>query len=304
LEKTANARTHEAKRSGTKPSIETLMHTLLGPFTLHTHPIAITNLVCRKNWQEIARELLPQAHMIPYTTPGILLALSLYDALEPAGFAPEQQLRVYFLENHGLVVAGPNARAVMDETARVSALIAQHLGLDLARYALSNRVSALIQRSCGVELCAYLSDDAELKETARSAIDPIAAPPAFPDQAVYCGPAGLIVSSLDDPVPIKQYAEKYGQVPKVLLYRPDRATQDASGFAAQPPSGGVAPTTAAESSELFLLGQNVRKCKEMEDVLKAHVMTLRPQPEVMKFLDRAEVEYLLQWDAEKYRQQL
>lgn len=270
LERLANEGTERAKKSGTKPSIETLLHTLLGPFTLHTHPLAVTSLVCRSDWKELARELFPHAGLIPYVTPGVRLALAIYDAIETA--TSQSAARVLFLENHGLVVAAKDVKTVMDTTNAIVGTLNEELNLDLQRFAVVNTVSDLINKACRTDLCAYLVEDPELKSAQALA----AAPPAFPDQAVYAGPSGLVLDTLADSRPVTQYVNLYGHPPKVVLHE----------------------------GKIFIMGDNIRKCRDAEEVLKAHVMTLRTAPSVMKFLEHEEVEYLLQWDAEKYRQRL
>ena len=58
-----------------KPSIETFLHSLLGKYTLHTHPIAVNAITVQKDWKEILTGIFPNAVFVDYKTPGIELAL-------------------------------------------------------------------------------------------------------------------------------------------------------------------------------------------------------------------------------------
>lgn len=45
-----------------------------GKYTLHTHPVVVNALTCRKNGVKIIQELFPKALIVPYATPGVDLA--------------------------------------------------------------------------------------------------------------------------------------------------------------------------------------------------------------------------------------
>ena len=64
----------DALIEGENPSIETFLHAISGKYTLHTHPITVNALACRKDGMEVLKELFPEALIIPYATPGVELA--------------------------------------------------------------------------------------------------------------------------------------------------------------------------------------------------------------------------------------
>ena len=74
------------------------------------------------------------------------------------------------------------------------------------------------------------------------------------------------------------YVERYGQLPRVILYK-------------------------ASIDHLFIVSENMRRCRDIEQVLKAHALTLLSAsiPQV-QFLQDDELIYLMNWEAEKYRQ--
>lgn len=269
---------HAARPDQPRPSIETLLHALLGPYTLHTHPPAVTAMVCQAGWQSRVAQLFPDAVLLEYKTPGAALAVSLHVELEKK--AREGRTLVVFLANHGLIVAGQTVEAVMTVTDNVVAVAAAASGLPTTHYKLSNQVSSLFRQVAVPCQCVYVSDDQFLLASLSHNPALFLASPAWPDQLVYCGPAGLRLERLDDATPIANYVQEFGIAPKVIVYSDD------------------------SGCHLLLVGKSVKNCREVEEVLKAHIMTLQVQPTTTRFLPREEVAFLLGWEAEKYRQSL
>lgn len=288
-----------------RPSIETLMHSLLGPVTLHTHPIAVNAVVCRRDWREIMARLFPEAILVGYETPGVTLALALMKEMT-ARKTEGSPCSLVFLENHGIIVSGRSAEEVMNATDRTLDVLARETGLDLSRYRLCNKLTRLMKRvsrerggsevggsAAGGErggggetggsenqtgdehLVSYLSEDAVLARLLKENVDFILARPCYPDQLVYCGKAGLALDSLDDPAPIASYREIHGHLPKVIAY----------------------------DDNLLIVERSMKSCKRLEEVLKAHALILtNGEKNAVEYLDEAEQNYLLNWEAEKARQ--
>jgi rhamnose utilization protein RhaD (predicted bifunctional aldolase and dehydrogenase) len=291
LDKLANAAVEGAQENSKRPSIEALLHCLLGKFTLHTHPIAVAALVCRSNWRDLVRREWPLALLVSYRTPGAALALELAGELKKSGWRPGDEL-IVFLENHGLIVAAATASAVLaitdKVTARVESLLAEDgPPLDLNRYRLTSSLSALLNQVCQTQLVSYLSDDSVLHGAVEAALPLVLARPATPDQLVYCGvvPLALEGSSesgkidlLSETNKVEQYLRAHGQPPKVVLL---------------------------DGKHLLFVGKSLRKCRDAEEVLRSHVLLQSGGTfDTMKYLDPAEVDYLSNWEAEKYRQSL
>lgn len=295
-----------------RPSIETMLHCTLGRLTLHTHPIAVAAAVCRSDWKSRLERLFPDAFFVEYKTPGPALALALRRQLQERNWQPGKQALI-FLQNHGMIAAENTLDAVMALTNDVVERIGKTYPNDLTKYKAVNALSRLVNEICGTEWLAYLSDDEVLNQsllTPNSTPNPapnsipsstpnptqlldqslksngsaLLSSCATPDQLVYCGPEGLRLQS-EDPaaakVSIEQFLRTKKHAPKVILM----------------------PVDGKE--RIFLLGKSLRKCKEMEDVLKSHVMLQNNgDPATMQFLPQEEVDYLSNWEAEKYRQNL
>ncbi len=265
-----------SKAPGKRPSNETFLHALLGPLTLHSHPPVVTSIICQRGWREKIASMIPEALFVDYHTPGARAALATAEVLKKSKWKSGDQV-IIFMENHGLLVSAENAGEVAAITNDVVSKLSYFIGVDWSRFRLSNRISDLILSTSGELVCSYLSEDRLLLHAARTNPSVLLAQPVFPDQLVYSGPAGLELGSLDDEKPLVNYIERYEQLPRVILYR-------------------------ASSKLLFIVADTMRKCRDIEQVLKAHVMTLMSasMPNV-QFLSDDELIHLMNWEAEKYK---
>jgi hypothetical protein len=75
---------------------------------------------------------------------------------------------------------------------------------------------------------------------------------------------------------VKLYQNKYFSLPKIFIY----------------------------DNNLFIISKSVKKAKEIEDVLKFHLMILSYNSLDINFLTENELNYLSNWEAEKFRQKL
>jgi hypothetical protein len=56
---------------------------------------------------------------------------------------------------------------------------------------------------------------------------------------------------------------------------------------------------------IFFIAKNIKKAKEIEDVFKFHIMSLElNENNNINYLQESEIEYLGNWEAEKYRKEL
>jgi hypothetical protein len=278
LEEPANECLQLANRTPERrPSNETFLHALFGPLTLHTHPPVVTSIVCQRGWREKISTLIPTAHFVDYATPGPCVAIKMAEALKEANWKIGDRA-IVFLQNHGMIISGHTASEVAATTNDVVARLSYFLGVEWSRYRLTNRISDLILSTTGDLVCTYLTEDRVLQDAVKKNPSILLAQPVFPDQVMYSGPAGLELTSLDDEKPLTNYVERYGQLPRVVLYR-------------------------SSSSQLFIVAETMRRCREIEQVLKAHALTLlsASMPQV-QFLPDDELIYLMNKEVEKDKQ--
>lgn len=258
-----------------RPSIETLLHSFLLKYTLHTHPVVVNMIVIKENWKTILSGIFKDDEIafVEYQTPGIELALNLSKELENINFIP----KIIFLQNHGLIVTSNDALEIESLTEYVLEKIEIYLQIDMKQYKLTNKISLLLKNVEENESITYLSEDAYLNTQLVENIEQFFTTPFCPDSLVFCGVGAVEIKSLDDIESLKLYKEKYFELPKVIVYQ----------------------------KKIFFIASNIKKAKEMEEVFKFHVMVLvQNKAEQINFLENQELAYLSNWEAEKYRQKI
>lgn len=274
-EATAKKRVDQALIQATfRPSIETLLHSLLDKYTLHTHPIALNSLACKAQWKELFFSLLPDALLVDYYTPGIDLALALKQAILDLGTSP----KIIVLQNHGLIVTAATVEEVIFLTEQTLAIIEDFLEINFEPYKLTTQIAALCNKTTNtISTIAYLSRDRELTNLATNNKEIIFLPPFCPDTLVYCGASALEINNINDTEALLDYVQQYRELPKIIVYQ----------------------------NHIFFIANNVKKAKEIEDVYKFHLLALHSayqMPGPVNHLSTQELHYLNNWEAEKYRQ--
>ena len=124
-----------------KPSVETFIHAValtLGhaAFVGHTHPTAVNAILCSKKASEAFSGRLfpdeivecgPAYAFVPYTDPGLPLAIKVRDSIDAHIQVHGEPPRVILMQNHGMIALGATSRqvemitAMMVKTARAIA---------------------------------------------------------------------------------------------------------------------------------------------------------------------------------------
>ena len=89
-------------RGSARPSIETGFHAILECCTLHSHSVWANLLTCTVEGEALVSELFPSAIWVPYATPGLPLSREISDRIIGS------KKVTLFLQNHGVVVSGPD----------------------------------------------------------------------------------------------------------------------------------------------------------------------------------------------------
>jgi len=258
-----------------RPSIETLLHSFLHKYTLHTHPIVANMILMQKDWESTLLNIFGDETiaLVPYATPGIDLALKLHGVLQRFEKIPE----IIFLQNHGLIITSPNKNEVIRLNEMVLEKLELFLEVDFSRYKLSNKLSSYVNTVQNDSVIAYLSEDLHLNNYLTKHKKLFFQTPFCPDGFVFCGFNAIEVQDLQDDKPLQNYLTKYFELPKIILFE----------------------------KSLFIIAENVKKAKEIEDVLKFQIMVFDKNiSNDFNLLGLDELSYLGNWEAEKYRQKL
>lgn len=259
-----------------RPSIETLLHSILFKYTLHSHPVVVNMIVVQKDWKEILSSIFKNQDiaLVPYKTPGIDLALELNKVISVFKTIP----KIIFLQNHGLIVTSNSISDVKRLTEIVINKIEKNLKIDMNRYKLTNKISNLINAAQkNNNNITYLSEDRYLNEQLIQNKKLFLQTPFCPDVQVFCGTIPILIKNILDIDLIKKYREEYFEFPKVIIFK----------------------------KNIFFNATSLKKAKEIEEVMKFHIMVLEKNLKTKKnFLNFKELHYLNGWEAEKFRKKI
>jgi rhamnose utilization protein RhaD (predicted bifunctional aldolase and dehydrogenase) len=257
---------HDAK--GLRPSIETTVHALLPQkIVVHVHCVSTIAHAVQLNAEKVVAPLLrafPYA-FIPYRRPGLPLAKGIVERVKP-------DTSVLVLGNHGLVVATETVAGA----ASLLDLVCRRLRLE-ARKAFEPDLPALAQLAIG---SSYRLPAAPRSHAA--AMDPLSCAMAaggslYPDHVVFLG-AGSVISRRGESARMIEASFKADGVP--------------------PPVSILFP-----GQGVLMRGDADRGAGAMAECLAEVILRIDPRAPI-RYLSLAENAELLNWDAEKYRQEL
>lgn len=260
---------------GRRPSIEMFLHAITERITLHTHSVAVNVLTSRKNGMEALREMFPDALIVGYATPGLCLARLYYQAYLRESNGGIKSFPVIFLKNHGLIVSGKTSAEVIRLTEEVNQKIEQKIGMDNSAYRLAYEIYQ--------EFLSYdpYDDQIVVKVENKKVIDAywefkysMWEHQLCPDCVVYCGKRPFVYTGPGNKNDLDSFVKLFGK-----------------------------PVVIQSGKDLFIRAASMRKAREIESVLafSAQVAVFNKNYD-MNLLTEEEQNFLLNWDAEKYRQ--
>jgi HAD superfamily hydrolase (TIGR01549 family) len=244
-------------------SIETYMHSILKKYTIHLHPIQVNKILILKNSKDIIQKLFPDSLIIDYITPGIKIYTEINN-----NYSGEE---IIFLINHGLIINTDKYDNINNILDNIIDTCQSYHNFDSSNYKLTNKISNYIFENYKINIISYLSQDILIKKYLKNNINLFQEKITFPDALIYCG-IKPIICSINNINNIKIYFNKYNEIPKIIIIE----------------------------NNLIILSHSLKKCKEIEDVLKANLLILDTTQE-KQYLSSDEICFLNNWEAEKYR---
>lgn len=256
----------QAFLEGERPSIETFLHAVSGRYSLHTHPVAVNILTSRTGGMDILQKMFPDALQVPYATPGIELAKVYFKQYQRR----DKEASVVFLQNHGLFVSAETADEAIARTEQTVRRVEEFLELDMSA---SHAVTELCQMF--EEGIIWHVTDSHIKN-AQKTLGRVWDSAFCPDCVVFLGKRMFDAGSRIDAGELESFRSAYGE-PVVVAYR----------------------------EELYIHAPSVKKALEIQSVLSfsAQVM-LGNAGHACRLLSQREQDFLLGWDAEKYRRNI
>lgn len=256
---------------GKRPSIETFLHAISGKYTLHTHPTVVNALACRKNGMNELSDLFPEALLVPYATPGVKLAKEYFISYKKAKRDGSVHGDIVFLQNHGLLVSADTPEEIVDMTENVVKTIEAYLSCDNSDYHNSTEIwkhfpNKIIWMVTDIHILgAYEIIGEAWNHT------------FCPDSIVFLGKRILDLTdeqSMEKAIDI--FISEHG-IPVIIRYK----------------------------GQLYIVADSVKKAMETQSVMSfsAQVMFLNKEANC-NYLSDQEQNFLLDWDAEKYRKNM
>ena len=152
----------------------------------------------------------------------------------------------------------------------------EFLDLDLNKYKLTNKISSLINKNFGLNNITYLCQEKYINDNITNFLHLINSRPCCPDILVYCGNKICILKSFDDIQSIVYHKKNYNELPKLFFL----------------------------NHSIYISAISLKKAREIEEVFKLHVFTLVNSDNNFNSLSIEELNYLGNWEAEKFRQNL
>jgi ribulose-5-phosphate 4-epimerase/fuculose-1-phosphate aldolase len=262
----------EKKVSGKdRPSIELSFHVFGDKFTLHLHPTIINIFTCTEQGQEIIKKICKENNnmsFVDYCKPGIMLTDTI---MQKRSMLNE----ITFLFNHGIIITGPSEESIKERYRLIESRLRKEI---IYHEYIQN--SQLLRISSNPDNDFYIDNDFLQKKGSKILMDKQGEgfynlPHLYPDSAIY---DARVISQLTK----KPYKRLENAIIKKIFNNNDNIE-----WLINIPN----KKEALFKAELF-----INKMK-IEYFAKLNGFT-------PSYLDEKSINELVNWDAEKYRQDL
>ena len=284
-------------KRGVRPSVESHFHALLDRCVVHLHPVAVGAYVSAKNGKKELEKLFKNEKFpplwMPYTDPGYTLAIKIAGAVDSYRNQYGRKPVIIFLEKHGVIVAGKSPDVTLRLVRRVintcktklkkqkSALIKAVKQEDIIEARCAIRRAFLEVTGRHVIVRHFINGDIAKFLTRRDAEEFVSVPAITPDELVYAnGPAVWL-----DKCTYKTAIDRLNQ-------------QTAKGEKAR-------VSFLVRGLGLFVAGSE-ESIGAAKDVIIASLLVrgLAASLGGINPLNRRERQFIIQWEAESFRQRL
>lgn len=257
---------------GERPSIETFLHSITYKITLHTHPVLVNILLTRTGGLEMLSQMFPEALIVGYATPGIELAKKYFKAFQESN----KKAEIIFLKNHGLIISGDSYEYVRQLTEQVIHMIAIKLNINDDKWRNSSLIYDAINSAGINNKIVYLTNNINIYDAYKNNKFNTWNHTFCPDTIVYCGKKVLELDNDLNIDHINNFIVNYGE-PIIILYL----------------------------DYFYIVAETIKKAKEIESLFSfsAEIISNNINNKI-DFLSENEQDFLLNWDAEKYRKNM
>ena len=251
-----------------KPSIETTMHCITKKYTVHIHPLAFSSICGLSDCKELINKHFNDVCFIDYVTPGISVTQQLMDK-----YTNEN---IIFLKNHGIVVTSDDPNEIYNLLENTIKTLEKMSGMSNAfnKYKHTNYITSIIKEYTNENTVSSFIDDIQGINNIETT-DKIIGCTFFPDKLIYCGESlCTFENNIElDKKSLIEYINVHHDIPKIIRIE----------------------------TFYYTVSSSLKKNRDIQDVLKSHILTYHEKHE---HLEKEEIEYLNNWDAEKYRKKI
>ncbi len=277
-----------------RPSVETLLHSFIPyKYVVHTHPALVNAMTCSLDGEKIAGELLGDRMLwIPVVNPGYILARFVKDRVEEVVAQGKPFPEYIILQNHGVFTGGDSISEVDARYEYLMGKLETKIAItpDMKELPADENLGGVLEQAAAG---AYGPDKGfffyRIRQCDPWLTEKEAARPVFssltPDHIVYMGheplwiddgPGEKIAADLIQGV--AAYEKKYGKKPKTILVQNQGII-----------SCGISEKEALLSKTLF------------QDAVK--VAVLSENFGGVQFMPQDKIDFINNWEVEKYRAQ-
>lgn len=253
---------------GLRPSIETTVHALMPQrVVVHVHCVDTIALAVRHDAATVVGERLKGLDwaLVPYCRPGLPLARAIAAARKP-------ETDILVLGNHGLVVAAETVEEAEALLRRVCGLLAQPI-----REAPEPKIEDLLGQTGGDGYRLPAFGEAHAVATDPASCRIAGGGTLYPDHAIFLGAGSTVAGSGETAAGIAERARGEGREPPAMILFPGL---------------GVLMRKDANAG-----AEALARCL-------ADVTARVDEKATLRYLTDTETDQLVNWDAEKYRQEL
>lgn len=175
-----------------------------------------------------------------------------------------QKSSIIALKNHGIIVSAKSAKEALNLLQNINAKIAKFLKLDISIYEMASNLAQILNLK---EQIIYANTCEKLDNALKENEQLFYKFPCCPDVFIHCGYHAAKLENIDS------YKQEFKQMPKVLIYQ----------------------------NRLFFIAKNVKKAKQMQEVLRFQIEVLSFNTDKIALLWHQELDYLNNLESEKYR---
>lgn len=274
LSKIENDMLNKCLVEGNRPSIETFLHAMSGKYVIHSHAMIVNILLDTENGIGILKTLFPDAVFVDYYAPGLRLAIACYKEYKKSN----KSLDVVFFKNHGVLVSDNTYENTIKKNEDIVNKIAEYLGINNQAETRSTRIYDMLkikfQEFNGI---VYHAQHKKVVDYAAILNGKEWNHRLSPDSIVYIGKKILSVANEDElKMEIQIFGDNYG-IPGVIVC----------------------------NEQVYIVSENIKKAKDIESVLAwtADILTSTNVDDICS-LKEDDINFLLNWDAEKYRKSM